>query len=185
MRIRYNRKLRTKDIVVVALIAIVSVIAIAKYQFLQDSFEHEIERYGAAGVLVISFLLEFVPQFLHPFTTVILAVGLGASILTMTALSTLGSFLGAVIGFEVGRKFGFHVICPFLDRKSLGQTLENIDRYGAIFILVAAILPLPYLPVVFGSLGIHRKTFWLYGIFPRAACFLALGMLLYFGVKLF
>jgi membrane protein YqaA with SNARE-associated domain len=170
---------------VVSGILLLSVLIILKYNIGHAGFGQMIQQYGSSAVFVISFFLEIVPQFLHPFSSVFLAVGFGVEVWVATTLCVLGSFLGAVIGFELGRRFGFHVICPFFRPKTIRRTVEKLDQYGSWFLIVAAVLPLPYLPVVFGSLGIKRKTFWVYGIVVRACCFIVLGGLLYQGIRLF
>lgn len=170
---------------VVSIVLLISAVVIIKYNVQHEGFDAAIGQYGAGGVLVISFFLEIVPQFLHPFSSVMLAVGLGTGIWIATGLCMLGSFLGAVVGFEIGRRFGFHVICPFLKPATIKRTIQKLEQYGPVFLMIAAILPLPYLPVVFGSLGIKRRIFWVYGILVRAGCLAVLGLLLYQGIRLF
>ncbi len=182
----YKNKNRARiiDGIIISIILFISIFAIIKYNYFQEELSHTVEKYGFMGVFVFSFVLESVPQLIHPFSSVIFASGIGLNVTIATLFALAGSFVGAAIAFEIGRKYGFRIICPLFSEKTLVRTLKSLNNYGNLFIFISAMSPLPYLPLMFGSLGIKRKYFWIYGIIPRAVSFMILGYLLQVGINL-
>ncbi len=179
-----GRGVRILDWIIISVIILISIYAIIKYNYFQEELSHGVERYGVLGVFVFSFILESIPQFIHPFSSVIFASGIGINVFIATFFSLIGSFVGAVVAFEIGKRYGFRLVCPLFSEKTLVRTLKSLDKYGNVFILISAVSPFPYLPLIFGSLGIRRKYFWLYGILVRAISFIFLGFLLQIGVNI-
>lgn len=178
------KKIKVIDIVVILIILGMSIFALIKYSFFRGELARGVGEFGLVGVFIMAFILESIPQIIHPFSSVILATGLGTNVFYATLFVCVGSFFGALAGFEIGRKYGFGLICPLLSKKSLTKTVYLWDKYGHVFVFIAAISPLPYFPMIFGSLGMRRKFFWMFGLIPRIITFAFLGMLLNWGINL-
>ncbi len=63
------------------------------------------------------------------------------------------------------------------------KVLSLWDRKGAIIVIISAMTPLPYVPLIFGALGLRRKAFLFYGMIPRAITILLLGIMLKLGIS--
>ena len=64
--------------------------------------------------------------------------------------------------------------------KAVNRLTRWINKYGKIVIPIAALSPLPYLPVVIGSMNFSRRNFIIYGLIPRSIGFVIYGFLVYF-----
>jgi membrane protein YqaA with SNARE-associated domain len=127
----------------------------------------ETESYGIIFLFFVSILLEIVPQYIGPHFLLFQAVLIGFSPY-MTAISiSLGSLTGSIIGFEIGKKYGIRLISRIYGGDKLRNTNRLLNGHGKWIISLTAISPLPYLPPIFGSLGLTRKKFMLYGLIPR------------------
>ncbi len=184
----YDEKKRKRieiiDIIVILLILGLSIFILIKYNLFNEKLSEEVIKYGLFGVFIMAFLFEMFPQLLHPFLGVILATGIGINVFLATFVAILGSLAGSLAGFEIGRRYGFNFICPLFSIRFMKKILYFWDGYGNIFVLISAILPVPYVPLVFGSLGMKRRMFLFYGVIPRTLIFIALGLLLRFGINI-
>jgi membrane protein DedA with SNARE-associated domain len=180
-----KRKIEIIDILVILIILAFSIFVLIKYNILQGKISEEIAHYGLFGVFSIAFLFEMFPQLWHPFAGVALSSSIGISLFYATIFAILGSTLGSILGFEVGRKYGFGFVCPLFSKKSMTQILSLWDKHGALIVLVSALSPIPYVPIIFGALGLKRKAFLFYGVIPRILSFIFLGFLFNLGINLF
>lgn len=126
-----------------------------------------IEAAGILTVFVLTVIMEIVPQYISPHVILISAVVLGMNIYYVLGALLLGSIMGSLIGYELGRVYGAELVERMVGAKSMEKTNYFINTYGAAIIFVASFSPVPYLPIVFGSLNLKRKIFLLFGLFPR------------------
>ncbi len=122
-----------------------------------------------------SFLLGLIPPDLfimwtenepHPYAAVLL-------------LGTL-SYIGGVISYGIGNKIGhFKKVEAFLQRK-FANHITQINKWGAILIVLAALFPLPFSPVSMtaGLLRYPFKSFALVGL-TRISRFLIYAFVLF------
>jgi membrane protein YqaA with SNARE-associated domain len=125
-------------------------------------------------LFLLSFLMEFIPQYTSSHLLLINLAILDISLFYPIIILTIGSFLGSVLGFEMGRKASPREF----QKKKLKKVRGYISKYGKIFMAIAAISPLPYFPTIFGFLKIKRKDFFLFGTLPRAIGIALFGILL-------
>lgn len=178
------RKIKEIDIFILLIILAISIWGIVEYNFLNEGIAQEIQEYGLIALFFFTALLEFIPQIMHPFAGVILATGVGVSLTSATFIASIASVCGSILGFEVGKKYGFGFVCPLFKEKVLRKTLALWDKYGREFVLVSAITPLPFLPLIFGALGLKRKYMIIYGIVPRVIGYVILAWMYYYGLRL-
>jgi uncharacterized membrane protein YdjX (TVP38/TMEM64 family) len=81
----------------------------------------------------------------------------------MLALSAgLGMFMGAVVAYWIGRKYGSKVICILFEEKTYRKVENFWVKRGNLYVFLSTFTPLPDAPVIFGSLGMKWKDFLLY-----------------------
>lgn len=141
-----------------------------------------IQTYGLIALFAVNFLLEFIPQFLTPFLMYFPALLAGLNIHLSVVIAVVASFFGSLAGYILGEKYGFPVLSFFFKQESVDKAVVFMNEYGKISILIAAVTPLPYIPMIIGSLEVSRKNFMFYGLIPRAIGLAVFGYLVYFGL---
>lgn len=156
---------------------------VLNYNQIQDFANKEILKYRGIGIFIIGFLTEFIPQYVPPHIGIVSAPLINFNLWYAFLLVALGSTLGSIAGFELG----------YLSRKKsdlkksvFGETkikkIENgLEKHARWFLFIAAISPIPYIPIIFGNLHIRRKTFFIYGIIPRVIGLFILTFSIYLG----
>jgi len=71
----------------------------------------------------------------------------------------------------------FDTIDLMSSKKAADRVTHLTNKYGKIIIPIAAISPLPYLPVALGALNLSEKNFVIFGLIPRALGIAAYGSL--------
>jgi len=186
-----DKKKRTKSLkkifnvlnfVVVGLFILLAVYTIYNRQFFEITTLNTIQKYGFISLFVVNFFLEFIPQLITPAFTFIPAILLEMNLYLATLFIVLGSFLGSLSGFLVGRKFGYEVIEDFFGKEKSQRVVDFMDKYGRFAVFFAAITPLPYVPMIVGSLRLSKKNFAFFGIIPRTIALIVFGYLFYLGL---
>ncbi len=132
------------------------------------SLGNHIETYGLVALFIISIILEFMPQYIAPQLFAINAAILGFSFINTLLVIYIGSMFGDIIGFGVGRKYRERTHSLFFENKTIRKIEQKINKKGGkTVLLIAAISPIPFLPIIFGSLGLKRKNFLIFGLIPR------------------
>jgi uncharacterized membrane protein YdjX (TVP38/TMEM64 family) len=127
-----------------------------------------IQVYGTPGLLLLSILLDLIPQYLSPVVALGAAILLGINTYYATIATIIGSTIGAAIGFTLGRKYLFGAVDILISKESTERLIHLTNKYGKIVVPIAAISPIPYLPVVIGAIKFSTKNFIIYGLIPRA-----------------
>jgi membrane protein YqaA with SNARE-associated domain len=120
-------------------------------------------------IFLITFLLELLPQYVTPHIFLIEAKILGFSLIPLLGVLIMASFFGSIAGFEIGRKYGVKVVDRLYGNKEEHKLKKLVKKHGKWIIALAAVSPLPYIPIIFGSIGIKRENFLTYGILSRIA----------------
>jgi len=71
----------------------------------------------------------------------------------------------------------FEAVDALSPKKSTKKLTYLTNKYGKIVIPIAAVSPLPYLPVVLGTMNLSKRNFIIYGLVPRALGIIAYGIL--------
>jgi len=179
--IKRRKKVQILDVLISLILIVLCVISLLNYNFFKTRFIVELMVYGGLGLFLTSFFLEFFPQVLNPFILVFVGISLSMNVHFVILLAILGSVAGSIFGFEVGKKHGWRFIYPLFTEITLTKTLKFWNKHGRWFVLVSAITPLPYFPLVFGALNMPRKDFFLFGILTRVLGLLVAGYAYYFG----
>ncbi|MEK6888494.1 MAG: VTT domain-containing protein [Nanoarchaeota archaeon] len=177
------RKEDARKIIWVAftLFLVLFVLSIMFASFLRFEVDKYIETYGSLAVFIASFLLEFVPQYISGHVAMISAHIFGADILVNLFSVLTGAVLGSSLGFAVGQYYGLDLINKVFNEKRIERIKSLLNQEGKWFVLISAISPLPYIPMIFGALHLSKSNFLIYGIFPRIASYIVVAFALYYG----
>lgn len=138
-----------------------------------------LESYGAVVLFLIAFIIELIPNYVSPHIGIINAYVLNISIKTTISFLLLGSILGSLLGFELGKKYGTKLAKNFLEKKNIKKIEDTLNKKGRWGVLLAAISPIPYLPIVLGSIKFLRKNFIIFGIIPRSISIIIITLIIY------
>lgn len=169
---------------IVEIISVISIIIIFLVSFFfKDQIGYwigkEVALYGLIIIFLLSFSLEIIPQYIGPHMLIVEAKILEIPLTEIYITIIIGSIIGSIIGFEIGRKFGRRIVKRISSKENYKIIKEKTEKYGKWVMALAGISPLPYLPIVFGSLEIKRKDFFYFGILPRITGYLLFSLLMY------
>ena len=150
-------------------------------QFLTTS----IAKYGVISLFFITFMLDFIPQLITPYSTLVSFLFIGFNPQFVIWFTITGAMIGSILGFEVGKRYGEEVVEEFIKKKTIKRITKFMNDYsGKLVLLITAISPLPYIPMIVGSLNMTRKNFIIYGLLVRFFGLLVVGYAFYFKVVL-
>ena len=94
--------------------------------------------YGFYGLFLISIISSIIPIPTEPVVIGLLEVGKNPELILI--LLTIGSIIGAYLGYLVG-KYGLRKIIPFHNREKEQRMQAYFNKYGAIFLLFSPWIP--------------------------------------------
>lgn len=145
---------------------------------LRTEISSEVERYGLAGVFAIAFATDFIPQYISPH---FLLTGIsvpGISRIWLLIVIIAGSTVGSILGFRLGHKIREHVIEDIFGKRKYEKVRKGMNKHGRWYVALAAVSPLPYIPMIIGSLNMSCKNFFIFGVIPRIAGIVVLALFL-------
>lgn len=151
---------------------------------LTEFISTEIKVYGLLITFVISALLEIIPQWLSPHFILINAAVIGLPSFTSFLMVALGSTIGDFVGLWLGRKYGYELARQAYGKKKINKVKKMMNSHGRWIVTVSAFTPLPYIPLVFGTLGMKRKEFIIYGLIPRILSYLLIWLIVLYNIDI-
>jgi len=136
-----------------------------------------IDNYGAPALFAIAIFLDLIPQVISPIIALGAGLLAGINIYYAILATILGSAIGSTLGFTIGKKYMFDAVDILTTKKSTNRLTRLTNKYGKIIIPIAAISPLPYLPVALGAINFSKRNFIIFGLIPRALGIAAYGFL--------
>lgn len=139
--------------------------------------------FGAVGL----FALAFVESMFFPIPPDVALIPLALTTpelaLFYAFVATLGSVMGAIAGYEVGRKGGRPVLERMVSERNIRRVEDYYDDYGVLAVGVAGFTPIPYkvFTLSSGAFKLNRAGFILVSILSRGGRFFleAILILLY------
>lgn len=177
-----KKKIQTTIKVGVILITIVSLFLIfytlINSEILEQEFSKQVQDYGIPSLFILSLLLDLLPQLISPIIILTAATVVGINIYYAVIITILGSTIGSIIGFTLGKKYMYTAVNLLASKKATRKLTKLTNEYGKIVVLIAAISPLPYLPVLLGAMNFSKRNFLIYGLIPRATSFIIFGYII-------
>ncbi len=137
------------------------------------SAQEFVEAYGFGGVFSISVLESFI--FPVPTATIITpATALGLDPFAIAVIATVGSVIGAFVGYLLGLKVGRPVAERIFKQKHIDKVEGMYRKYGAWAVLIAAFSPVPFKVFTWfsGIFELDKKKFFAASVIGRFAQFL-------------
>jgi len=119
----------------------------------------------------------------------LMALSLGRSDLSFrfAAICTMGSVLGALLGYLIGMFLLATVAMPVMEFYHLADQFEHVkslfDEWGLLLVLVAGFSPIPFklITITAGALSMSLPLFLLAALLSRGARFYLVASLFYWG----
>lgn len=130
--------------------------------------EENIVTYGYFAIFVFGFLTDFIMQPIGPEVPATLGLIFNLNFYYVFLIVLLGSYLGSVISYFIGRGFlerDIKTLC-----KKRPKHCKMFRKYGKFALLVACLTPVPYVPFCWlaGASRMGFGNFIIYGLVPRA-----------------
>lgn len=154
-------------------------------EYIRSAFERDIEAIQdkPAIMFMVFFASEVIFGLIPPeffmLIWILHKISMLQYVLNLTVLTVL-SYLAGVIGYLIGSNFSRTTFYKKLYVRYLLQYEQQLKRYGAFLVLVAAVTPIPYSAtcMLAGSVNLPFKQFLLIGI-ARIIRFAAYGYLVW------
>ncbi len=174
---KLKREFHLIAVFIIFITAAIIIFSFSSLAFSTEDITYRINRYGFPSLFIISLLLESVPQLISPVVILSLSIVAGMKPYFAIPIAILGSLIGSMISYHVGKKYMQVAVSSFVERDSAKKLIGLVNKYGKIIVPIAALSPLPYLSIVIGAMNFSRRNFILYGLIPRAFSFLIYGIL--------
>ncbi|GIU68549.1 MAG: hypothetical protein KatS3mg001_399 [Candidatus Pacearchaeota archaeon] len=174
-----KKSIKIISIATTALFIVVFLLSFLFKSNIKAYFNKNLEKHGAVFIFLYGLLVELIPNYLSPHVSIIASKLIGINFLISTLFLISGSTLGSLIGFFIGKEYGIKLSSKIYSKNKIKKIRKAINKKGKMIILLAAISPIPYLPIVFGSLHLSLKNFFVFGILPRILGILAFSLIVY------
>jgi len=138
-----------------------------------------LQSYGGTILFLLSLLIEFIPNYLSPHLGILNAYALNLNLDTTIAFILLGSVTGSLLGFELGKVYGVKLADNFVSIKRINQIEKALNDKGRWGVLMASVSPVPYFPIVLGSVKLSWKNFIIFGVLPRSIGIILLSWIVF------
>jgi membrane protein YqaA with SNARE-associated domain len=154
-------------------------------EYIRSTFEHDLEAIQDKPIIMFmvffasEVIFGLIPPEFFMLIWILHKITLLQYILNL-ALLTILSYLAGIMGYLIGSNFSRTVFYKKLYVRYLLQYEQQLKRYGAFLVLVAAVTPIPYSAtcMLAGSVNLPFKQFLLIGI-ARVVRFAAYGYLVW------
>jgi membrane protein YqaA with SNARE-associated domain len=177
---------KAAGIFVVLLFISVFTFVVMYYSQLKNDIFLFVSNYGYFAIFFLSFLVDFVEQPLSPDVPMVAGIILGANFYACIILASLGSIVGSVISYSLGKKYGEEFLVDSYGQEKYKKWEKIYMKHGRLTMLIAALTPLPY--VIFcwiaGIFKLDKFDFLFYGIIARILRFIGVAYLTWFLMSL-
>ena len=169
--------MQTILLVIMVLAITLFLYTLINYNALRENVSEKIEKYGYFGVAIMSFFLDGFPQFLSADIALIGGGLIGLNIFTTFLIVSSSSALAGMILYGIGYSKGKKVVKLFIGEEKYKKFNSLSKTKGKIAVTLAALSPIPYLPILIGALKIHPYDFLIYGVIMRTMRFALIAYL--------
>jgi len=154
-----------------------------------------ISTYGYTGIAIIVFLESGIffalPGDSLLFTAGLFAAAFELNIIFLISLIFVSTFLGGLVGYEIGRYINqlrkYRFFDKILKQKHIDMAHEFFDKHGLIAIIFSRFVPIvrTFMPIVAGIAKMHYGQFIKYSIISSASWSTLMTLLGYFLGQVF
>lgn len=139
-------------------------------------------HYGLIGLIIISFTESFISPILPDILLIPMALAEPDKAIYYSAVATISSVLGGILGYLAGKRFGLPLIEKFVPQKYIDIIKHWVTNYGVWAIILASLAPIPFkfVSISAGVFRLNMSLFIVAAILGRAKRFLLEGVLIYY-----
>ena len=152
---------------IVLFIILISFLVYLNLDLLNKLIREFVNEFSYLAILVFSLFADILIQPIGPEVPAILGVLLELNIYLIILFTILGSYIGSIISFYVGKGYlSIHIIA---NEKNMKKVKIIFKKYGKWGLFIAAISPVPWVAfcLLVGSFKMKLKDFIFYGLIPR------------------
>jgi uncharacterized membrane protein YdjX (TVP38/TMEM64 family) len=179
-----KKEIRIIEILLTIIIITLAIIWLLNYNYLKNQISTSILSYGLGALFVITLIIEVVPNIINPIFGLLVALVSGFNFYLAMASCVLGFIMGGILGFWLGKRYGFKIVFAFTKKSTVEKILKIKNKYGNLFMFISAVSPFPDVPIIFGALLVKWKDFIIYSLIPRTIIVIVLGYLFKIGLTL-
>ena len=176
-----GRHYRVLAVVLVMIVVILTIIGVLNVEAIKAGVSTQFESYGLTALFVLTLIIESIPQYISGHMVLTVGFALGVDPLSLLMVVIMGGLGGSIIGFVVGRTIRENVMVDIFGAKRYKKVRHAMNKYGRWYVALAAVSPLPYVPMILSSLGMSYRNFIIFGLIPRVIGYIGL-MLFYTGL---
>ncbi len=167
-----KKRLKSKGIIIFFLLVLVGVLSLVYFNldYFNEIVSVYVIKYGLIGILVLSFFADLLEQPIGPEVPASLGVLFGLNIVLVLVFSIIGSYIGSLINYFIGKKYLSFEVKEAFEKKDYKKYRKLFYKYGGLALALAAISPIPWVAFCWlaGSFKMKLRKFVLYGLIPRA-----------------
>lgn len=178
---RLSRQIEIIDVILALILVGFAIYSLLNYSAIKSQVFVGINNFGIMGLFLIIVFLEIIPQVINPVFVTWAGILSGYNISAIIVISIIASLAGSILGFWIGEKYGMKYIYALFNEKTFYKVSKFWQKYDKLFVAVSAVTPVPFVPLIFGALGMRWKDFIIFGLIFRIFNYLIFGYLFYFG----
>lgn len=161
-----------------ALLALFIYVAL-NFSGFKESISTYIGAYSYAAIFILSFLLDAIMQPLGPDIPIIAGILAGLDVYLVVFFAALASILASVCGYFFGRAYSDFGFKKVYGLKTYEKWHRRFDKYGNPIVAVAAVTPVPYVPICWmsGIFDMRLSRFFIFALIPRILRFVGVAYL--------
>jgi len=138
----------------------------------KETISETMANWGLFAVAFYTFILELIPQSISAHLIILLTGLLKINSPLSMIIILVSAAISSIFGFWLGRKIEKGFFEDLVGKKTFSKVKRAMTRYGSGYVLVSAISPLPYIPILFGAFNMKWRNFLIWGLIPRLVGFL-------------
>ncbi|MAH03237.1 hypothetical protein CMI39_00425 [Candidatus Pacearchaeota archaeon] len=166
-------------IIAFLIILIFFIITLINYKTIKTEVSSGVQKYGYFGIGITSLILESLPQPIGADITLISGGLIGLNIFFVFLVVILSSGFSGILMYFLGYVRGKGIVLLFIDEEHYKEYLDLFKNKGKFAMTISALTPIPYLPILAGTLKMHFYDFLLYGIVMRTLRFAVVAYLFF------
>lgn len=174
----FRRNFKMFTTVMIVLFIILFFYSLLKYRSFEVEIQEFILGYGYIGIIIISFILDFLIIPLAPDLALIFGILGGLPWYFVLGAVFLGSTLASFTGYYLGILYGKHGLIKMYGTVKYLRWNKQFEQYGKWLMVLGATTPVPYVPILGGVFNFSLKDFILYAVVPRTLRYLMVALFL-------
>jgi membrane protein YqaA with SNARE-associated domain len=172
------RTLKLIGIIISIIVIAFFIYSVIQYSSLKEEYT-QLDESSYFIIFLTTVFLESFPQMVPPLLILSSTILLHVSLFKVILIISLASLLGSMLGFSIGSKYMHKALSSLISDEKQVKAKRVIKKYGRLGLLIIAITPIPYFPLIFGAINMSKKDFLFFGAIPRSLSYFGYGYALF------